>query len=105
MNGCQITIDKLHGGQYDMWLCCFRVPILLLMQNVFGSNKESIDNEYEIHSLLHFEEFHSELDKGQQLILQNDFWHENRSQGKLFCMAPLNRHRAIQKVDLKHNKS
>lgn len=52
MNGCQITMDKLQGGQYDMWLCCFRAPVLLLMKNVFGSNKDSIDNEYKIQSLL-----------------------------------------------------
>lgn len=27
------------------------------MQNMFGSNKESIDNEYEIHSLLRLKSF------------------------------------------------
>lgn len=57
MNGCHITIDKLHEGQYDVWFCCFRVPILFFMQNMFASNKEGIYNEYETHSVLHLKSF------------------------------------------------
>lgn len=68
-------------------------PLLFLMQNMFGSNKGSIDNEYEYEMHLFIftlEDFISDshyLKAGQQ---QKALWHERRI-GKFIYKKPFKR--------------
>lgn len=74
-----------------MALLLWAYPLLFLMQNVFGSNKGSIDNEYEMHLFIFtLEDFISDSHYSKAGQQQKGFWHERRM-GKFIYKKPFKR--------------
>lgn len=86
MNGCHITIDNCTRDNRMRGSAASGCLYYSLCKICLAATKKVFYNEYEIHSVLHLKSFiqRAITRQRQQLMSQNDSWHENRSQGTFF---------------------